>query len=158
MINRNFLYVLVTLGLFLVTSSCSSSDDATIIDNSVRINEIKSAILSGTWRITSFIDSGNNETSDFTGYNFTFNENGTLTASNGTDTIDGTWSVIEDDDSNDDSNYDDDIDFNISFLAPPSFTDLTDDWDVTSSSTTKIELIDISGGNGGTDTLTFERN
>jgi hypothetical protein len=37
------------------------------------------------------------------------------------------------------------------------FEDLVDDWDFISVSNTKIELIDISGGNGGTDYLTFER-
>jgi hypothetical protein len=38
------------------------------------------------------------------------------------------------------------------------FEDLNDDWDIISRSSTKIELIDISGGNGGTDYLTFEKN
>jgi len=156
MINRFFLGAIITVSLFLVTYSCSS-EDATI-DLGVKINEIKSDAASGTWRITSFIDSGTNETSDFTGYNFTFNENGTLTASNGTDTVTGSWSVTEDDNSDDDDDYDDEIDFNISFLTPDNFTDLSDDWDITSASATKIDLIDISGGNGGTDTLTFEKN
>ena len=87
MINRFFIAALVTVSFFLVTYSCSS-EDATI-DIGVKINEIKGDVASGTWRITSFIDSGNNETGDFTGYNFTFNENGTLSASNGTDTVTG---------------------------------------------------------------------
>ena len=38
-----------------------------------------------------------------------------------------------------------------------NFEELNDDWDVVSQSATKIELIDVSGGNGGTDYLTFER-
>ena len=37
------------------------------------------------------------------------------------------------------------------------FEDLNDDWDIISQSSSKIELIDISGGNGGTDYLTFEK-
>ncbi|MCB0382605.1 MAG: hypothetical protein KDD05_04705, partial [Psychroserpens sp.] len=62
--------------------------------------------------------------------------------------------------SNDDSSSDDDIDFNIFFPVPDSnnFEDLNDDWDIVSTSSNTIELIDISGGNGGTDFLTFERN
>jgi hypothetical protein len=38
------------------------------------------------------------------------------------------------------------------------FEDLNDDWDIISHSPTKIELKDVSGGNGGTDYLTFENN
>ena len=36
--------------------------------------------------------------------------------------------------------------------------DLTDDWDVVSHTATTISLIDVSGGNGGTDTLVFTKN
>ena len=45
-------------------------------------------------------------------------------------------------------------------MNPPllPFEDLNDDWDFISQSSTKIELIDVSGGNGGTDYLTFEKN
>lgn len=45
------------------------------------------------------------------------------------------------------------------FSSPAVFADeLTDDWDIISYSATKIQLIDVSGGNGGTDYLTFEKN
>jgi hypothetical protein len=61
------------------------------------------------------------------------------------------------DDSNDDSPSND-LDFNIGFTAPANFADLTDDWDIVTYSDTTISLIDISGGNGGTDTLVFTKN
>ncbi|MFN7419673.1 MAG: hypothetical protein ACK5RV_02185, partial [Flavobacterium sp.] len=70
-------------------------------------------------------------------------------------TYTGVWSVT-DSNSNDDSM--DDLDFNIAFTTPANFLELTDDWDIQSRTDTKIELIDISGGNGGTDYLTFEKN
>jgi hypothetical protein len=34
---------------------------------------------------------------------------------------------------------------------------LNDDWDILELNNSVIKLIDISGGNGGTDYLTFER-
>ena len=34
-------------------------------------------------------------------------------------------------------------------IEQASFEDLNDDWDFISQSSTKIELIDVSGGNGG---------
>jgi hypothetical protein len=104
--------------------------------------------------------SGTDETNDFTGYIFTFNMDGSLVADNGSTTITGTWSVTGDDSSDDSDDYDssDDIDFNILFSVPPEFADLSEDWDIVSRSGTGIELIHVSGGNGGTDTLTFVKN
>ncbi len=143
------------LSLFTVVS-WSSDDDS---DNNSSINNVQSTVqnnvLSGTWRITKFIDSGDDETNHFTGYNFTFNSSGVLNANNGTNNYDGTWSIT-DSNSNDDSP--DDLHFNINFNLTNDFEDLNDDWDFISQSATKIELIDVSGGNGGTDYLTFEKN
>jgi hypothetical protein len=50
-----------------------------------------------------------------------------------------------------------DMDFNIFFNLTNNFEDLNEDWHIVSQSSTRIELIHVSGGNGGTDTLTFER-
>lgn len=149
------------LSLTLMSSMCSSDDDdGSPNDNSQQIAVIENTAQSGTWRITNFNDSGDNETSDFAGYDFSFNSDGSLLATNGTTTVTGTWSVTDDSSSSDDSSSDDDIDFNIFFPVPDSndFEDLNDDWDVVITTSTRIELIDISGGNGGTDMLTFERN
>ncbi len=155
------LYVgmLIMLGFSLMSSMCSNDDDdGSSNNNSQQIAQIENTAESGTWRITNFVDSGQDETSDFNGYNFTFNSNGSLVATNGSNTMTGTWSVTNDSSSN--SGSSDDIDFNIFFPVPDSnnFEDLNDDWDVISTSSTRIELIDVSGGNGGTDRLTFEQN
>ena len=147
-----------TLLIFLLITSCSSNDDENSDNISQQIIQIENIVESGTWRITNFNDSGQDETSDFAGYDFTFNVDGTLLATNGTNTLNGTWSIT--DDSSDDNSSSDDIDFNIFFPVPDTndFEDLNDDWDIVSTSSTKIELIDISGGNGDTDLLTLEKN
>jgi hypothetical protein len=145
--------LLFIFGISLLIYSCSSDDDNS--NNSSIQDEIQTKVESGTWRITSFIDSGTDETNHFTGYNFTFNSSGVLNANNGTNNYDGIWS-ISDSNSNDDSQ--DDLDFNIYFNLTNDFEDLNDDWNFVSQTSTKIVLIDISGGNGGTDNLTFEKN
>tara|TARA_R110001583_G_scaffold85540_2_gene224078 strand:+ start:773 stop:1255 length:483 start_codon:yes stop_codon:yes gene_type:complete len=158
---KEFYYgLLMMVGFALISLSCSSDDDGSSIDNSQQIAQIESITESGTWRITNFNDSGQDYTSDFTGYDFTFASDGTLTASNGTTTLDGTWSITSDSSSDDDSNDDDDIEFNIFFPVSDSndFEELNDDWDIVSTSATKIELIDISSDNGDTDRLAFEKN
>lgn len=154
-----FIYAMLLMLYFSLMSTTCSDDDMIIIDNTEEINNIKNTVTSENWQITSFIDSGVDETNDYAGYNFNFNANGTLAVVNGNEIINGTWSITDDSNSDDDSNDSNDIDFNIFFSSPVNFNDdLTDDWDIVSYSATKIELIDISGGNGGTDTLTFERN
>lgn len=159
--SKLFYGFLLMMSFSLMSSACSSDDDGNNQnDNSQEIAQIENAIELGTWLITSYIDSGQNETNDFNGYNFTFATDGTLTATNGTTTYIGNWSVTDSSNSGDDSNSNDDIDFNISFPVPDTndFEDLNDDWDIVSHSDTMISLIDISGGNGGTDTLVFVKN
>lgn len=135
--------------IFVAIASCNSDDDlpasASAVENTVK---------SGMWKITRFEDTGNNETSKFNGYNFVFDANGTLTAANGTNLFTGTWSVT-DDGSHDDNSHD--LDFNIHFNVNNSFEELNEDWHFISFSPSKIELIHVSGGNGGTHYLTFER-
>lgn len=111
----------------------------------------------GQWRITYFHDSDKEETHHFSGYAFSFNEGGSLVAVKNSTTIKGTWSVSESDSSDDDDGGSSDKDFNIFFSSPDHFEDLSDDWDIISMSKTKVQLIDVSGGNGGTDFLTFEK-
>ncbi len=147
--------VLALVFMLNVASMCSSDDDnsnSSQQDPTPVINTVNQ----GTWRITFFEDSGNNETNHFTGYNFTFAAGNVLTATNGTNTYNGVWSVTNDD-SNDDSPSDD-LDFNIAFSSPADFTDLTEDWNIITYTATKIQLVHVSGGNGGTDYVTFEKN
>ncbi len=156
---KNSILVLLGMVVIIMTASCSS-DEENPINNDNATEAISNLMAAGTWQITSYVDSGQDETSDYNGYAFTFMADGTLTADNGTNSVSGTWSISNDDSSDDSDDYDssDDVDFNIFFASPEIFNELSDDWDIVSRSSTKIELIDISGGNGGTDTLTFEKN
>ena len=156
------IFLIAAMSLFVM--ACDSSDDSNDDNNnSSNSADLTSEIMEqGDWQITRFEDSGVDQTNDFSGYTFVFNTNGTVAASNGTQTIDGTWNIYDDSSnssSDDDGNSSDDDDFILSFnVAETSdFEDLNDDWDFISVGATKIELIDISGGNGGTDYLTFER-
>jgi hypothetical protein len=156
-----YLAALLILSNTLLFTSCSD-DDATSTDISQQIAAIENNATSGDWVVTNYNDSGVDETSDFSGYVFRFDTNGTLTATSTANTITGNWSVTDDSNSSDDdsSSDSDDIDFNIFFSVPDSsnFADLNDDWDVVSITATRLELIDISGGDGSTDRLLFEKN
>jgi len=138
------------LALVVTLASCQNSSDPVVPTQTV----IQNNVQGDTWKITLYIDSGKDETSHFTGYSFTFATNGTITATNGSSSQTGTWSV-NDSNSNDDSI--DNLDFNISFSLGNDFDSLSEDWNFVSQSSTRIELIHVSGGNGGTDYLTFEK-
>ena len=144
--------VVLVLSLSLIVSCSTNEDDST--NTTVEIEQLESTAETGTWRVTNLVDSGQDETSDFNGFVFSFLENGTVTATNGTTIYDGTWSVASDDDD------DNDVDFNIFFPVPDSndFDDLNDDWDIVSYSDTIINLIDIDDETGDTDLLTFEKD
>ena len=145
--------IIFSLGLFV---ACGEDDDSS--DDSTGTNTVTSVtttVNSGTWKITLFNDSGDDETNHFSGYNFTFGANNVLTATNGSSTYTGTWSVA---DSNSDDDSISDLHFYITFTAPDNFTDLTEDWNIIEKSSTVIKLKHVSGGNGGTDYLTFTKN
>ena len=119
----------------------------TSCEKSSTIKSVVSSLVEGTWKISLYEDDGSNETSDYSDITFTFMADGTVTAQPGLLTViyAGTWATSKDSDH---------VDFNLYFSE---YEDLTDDWEVVSSSDTKLELRDVSGGDGSIDYLTFEK-
>ena len=119
-----------------------------------QVKKVEKAVTEGTWRITRFIDSGDDETSNYATATLTFNEDGTLILTQG-NTYSGTGSVTNDSGSDDDSN-DSDLDFNISLPVPHE--SLSDDWDIESHSSSKIVLKDLDDDEPNkSDYLTLEK-
>ncbi|MEZ4858935.1 MAG: hypothetical protein R2781_09010 [Flavobacteriaceae bacterium] len=104
-------------------------------------------LLNGPWFVSSYIDDGDDETYDFNGYTLTFNSGGAVVASNGANTFNGTWSVTGSTT----------LDLLLDFGTQIPFDEFNDDWDVISFTDTTINLEDVSGGGGGTDTLVFQK-
>ncbi len=151
----------IFLNLFavaLLATSCDSNDEPANTAADVNAAELQAMAQDGQWRITYYYDTDREETDDYTGYVFTFGADGMVRAANGTMEVTGTWSVSDssssDDDSPDDSN---DVDFNLFFSTPAIFEELSDDWDILEYTPNRIRLIDVSGGDGSTDYLTFEK-
>ncbi|PZF73302.1 hypothetical protein DN068_09030 [Taibaiella soli] len=107
-----------------------------------------SNIQAGVWKVSFFSDNGNDETNHFTGYEFAFNANGSATASNGGSTVNGTWKTGTDDDQ---------AKLELNFGNTSPFDELNNDWHILNTNNTTILLEDVSGGNGGTDALTFTK-
>ena len=132
---------LLSMGLIISCSKDETKDDEDV--------KIKAAVESGTWRITNYTDGDIDETLDYVGFGFTFNEDGTLGVTDGNTSVSGAWSMTTSDV--------DELDFNIFFSSPDLFEALADDWEVESYSNSKIELIDTSDDTSSTDYLTFEK-
>ncbi len=135
---------LITSLLLLVTVFSCKKEDNSANNNT----QISNNIVQGSWRMTLYNEDGNDELHHFTGYTFTFN-NGTATAVKSGTTVTGTYSLIVDDSKNK-------ILFDFGAVVP--FNDLNDDWQVLESTAAVFRLQHVSGGNGGTDLLTFEKN
>ncbi len=146
--------IFLILMYITTVAACSKDDSNNDSPQNTTVQQTQTTAQSGSWKVTYFFDSDHEETNHFTGYTFNFNEDGSLVAVKGSTTITGTWSVT-DGSSSDDDGGSSDKDFNIFFASPPDFEDLSDDWDIVSVGNSKIELRDVSGGNGGTDYLTF---
>lgn len=104
-------------------------------------------ITQGAWFVGSYIDDGDDETADYNGYNLTFNANGTVIATNGTNNFNGTWSILGSSD----------LDLLLDFGTQIPFDEFNDDWDVVNFNNLTISLEDVSGGSGATDTLVFNK-
>jgi hypothetical protein len=150
---------LIFLSLFaaVLAVSCDSNDDPANTPADINAAELQSTVQDGQWRITYYFDSDKEETNHYNGYVFTFGGDGTVSATNGTTEVTGIWSVTDSDSSDDSPDDSSDVDFNLFFASPPDFEELSDDWDILEYSSGRIRLIDVSGGDGSTDYLTFEK-
>jgi len=137
------LYLKNTLILLIISllSFSSCSDDNTAPST-------KGIIQQGKWKITSFSNNGTDETSSFSGYEFTFGSNGQVTATKGGSSIPGTWSTGADESMNK-------ISLTFASLA---LINLNHEWTFLTKSYTVFSLEYLSSSNGGsTDRLIFEK-
>ena len=119
--------------------------------NNEEVNILIENLTTGSWFVTLFQDDSSDDTTDYNGYEFTFFTNGSATAVSSSETVNGFWSIDDDDD---------ELDLVLNFDNTGSddpFEDLNDDWDVLESSQVIIRLSDESSGGSETDLLTFER-
>jgi len=96
------LFLLPAMALFF--ASCSNSD--TTSDPAADLTTKTNMVAQKNWAITQYTDSGNDETTDYTGYTFSFNTDGTLVAVSATATYNGTWMLALPNTSPDDSGND----------------------------------------------------
>lgn len=90
--------------LAILFASCSNSD--TTSDPVADLTTKTNMVTQSNWTITQYTDSGNDETTDYTGYTFSFKTDGTFVAVSATETFNGTWILASPTTSADDSGND----------------------------------------------------
>jgi len=126
---------------------CDEDDDNDYNDDDVDDRDFRAILIDGKWEITYFFDD-KDETNSFRGFVFTFDENGNVWASNNARTVEGKWSSYGDDGI---------LELELNFGMGSPFDEIQDDWHVIEFDKTIIKLKDVSGGDGSTEYLTFER-
>lgn len=114
-------------------------------ENEKEKESIDLILISGKWEISNFSTSGNNKTSYFTYYEFTFNPSGALQAVvHDTVIHNGFWEISYEDD-------DGDIELEIDFKSGTNCEKLDNEWEVDIFTDTNLKLEDED------DVLTFTK-
>lgn len=130
--------------VLMLSTGCKKNDGAS---NSINTQEVSANVVTGKWQVIYCFHNGQTLTSSFSGYIFTFNSNGTVTAVNGIISPSGTWSVENDSGT---------IKLKLNFTSPSNFQEISEDWRVTLNTATQIKLTNVSSS-GSADQLIFEK-
>jgi hypothetical protein len=143
---KRFLYpsLFVVVALLSTASMCNEDEK-----DEMPKQGLEASLSYGTWRVSYFFDK-QDETSDFNGYSFQFNDDGIAIATKSSLSVQGSWNT--EDSSNGNSKL------YIDFGVGEPLEELNEDWVVVGNSGSKVTLEHVSGGNGDTDSLILERN
>jgi len=137
-------FVIVAL---LSTASMCNDDEGE--KNDMSNQGLETSLGYGTWKVTYFFDK-QDETGDFVGYSFQFNDNGVAIATISSLSVQGSWATEDSSDGN--------IKLYLNFGGGEPLEELNEDWKLVGNSGSKVTLEHESGGNGDKDILVFERN
>ncbi|MBT0607392.1 hypothetical protein [Aequorivita echinoideorum] len=110
--------------------------------------ELTSILQSGTWYIDSYLDDGEDETSDFLGFNFTFFNNQSILATNGSQNIDGNYIITI---------IDEELNFDFNMDSPLNGAD-DDEYKVIQFTSNTVISITRNSTGEIEDTLIFKKN
>lgn len=129
---KTFLYI--TLALFIL--SCSPDDDADSLQN--QFQNIETDIVEGTWKISAFINDGEDDTFTFESYVFDFFSEGTVIATTDLLSATGGWGYL---------GYVENESAEIFLLSfagsnpTEPFDRLTENWEIVAASSTSLQLV-----------------
>ncbi len=122
----------------------NNSDDGDVL-------EIRNIMMGGAWKIAKYSEDNLEQTTNFAAFDFAFEAENKANITVGTTgpSYLGSWTVIR--------NSDSQLKLYLNFGEEDPLGDLTEDWQIVSTTSNRIELKDISGGDGSIDILIFEK-
>jgi hypothetical protein len=131
---------------FLVCIISCNKREVTGNNSTISLN-----IQQGQWKISYFLISKSDKTSDFGGYIFTFNIDNTVTAmQGGSGSANGTWSIVQNINSGGERLV---LNFGNQFF----FQQLNGEWFANRNDFNRISLENLVGSSGNIDYLTFDK-
>jgi hypothetical protein len=109
--------IILSLCILFALSSCQNNDDITPSNDPQAVNA--TLTLAGGLRISELIEEGQNKTNLYSPFLFTFNSDGSVTASTTAQTIRGTYRIVPDDDG---------PELQMDFPDGTVLNELSDDW------------------------------
>jgi len=137
--------MLILAAILSTASMCGDDEENEDQDN----KNVEASLGQGIWRVTYFFDQ-EDETSDFDGYTFTFNNDNVAIATKNSLSVPGSWDT--------ENSSHGETKLYLDFGTTSPLEELNEDWVVVEFSSVRITLEHESGGNGDTDTLMLERN
>jgi hypothetical protein len=114
------------------------------------VPEIRNIMMGGEWTVASYIEADMDMTTNYGGYSLQFMADHQISVLEGGEAFgEGLWRVLR--------NSEEELKVYLNFGDSFPFDELTDDWTLVSITNTRIELKDISGGDGSISTLVFEK-
>jgi hypothetical protein len=121
--------------VLLSNSDCDEDDDNDYDEDDLDTNEIQSLITSGNWAVEYYLDE-TDQTSLYAGYIFSFQPNGTSSATKAGNPQPGTWAVYGDSGA---------LEWKVAFEGGEPVDELNEDWEVGVFTNETIELFDKPG-------------
>ncbi|MEI6950844.1 hypothetical protein V9K67_26930 [Paraflavisolibacter sp. H34] len=134
----------------LVFASCKKDDADGTGDSSDSTSVFidNTPMQQGKWKVSLYQENGKDETSQFSGYEFTFKNDGVVNAVKANYTVTGGWIQGSG------SRYGK---FILSFGQTAPFEDISEDWTILEKTASRLRLEHTSGGDGSKDVLTFDK-
>jgi len=144
---KRFLHpsILVLAALLSTASMCEDDEERSENQDN---KSIETTLGQGSWKVSYFFDKAD-ETSDFDGYSFLFNEDNKVIATKNALSVPGSWDT--------ESSSDGDTKLYLDFGTNTALEELNEDWIVIEYSPGRVSLEHESGGSGDIDTLILER-
>ena len=79
----------------IFSTSCELKDELSQVNLLSETDTITDLVTATSWKVSLFINKGLDETANLNGYSFAFNTDGSLFADSTTDSVEGTWEIIE---------------------------------------------------------------